>query len=330
MAFQGYGVWSLVGKQLTAQTVGMAALWTASDWRPRFHFSIDRFNELFSFSAYVMGSNLLGFANRRADDLLIGAFLGSTALGYYTIAYKLLRTMTKSISKVVSQVTFSTFSRMQDDPERMRSAFYKATNLMAVIAVPVFIGMCITAPEVIPAFFGDQWGPSVPVMQVLALIGMLHSVFYFNGNVLNAMGKSSWRFGLGILNAVCNTMGFFLAVWWWGSIVAVAAAYVGRAYLLAPIKLYAVRNLISIEYSTYLRQFRVPALGTAVMSLVVVALRFWLAPVLRLYPLLGVLISTGAVVYASVVLLIKPSYLTEVRNLTGGLISALKKELAGS
>jgi PST family polysaccharide transporter len=328
MAFQGYGVWSLVGKQLTAQTVGMAALWTASDWRPRLYASYDRFKELFSFSAYVMGGNLLNFANRRSDDLLIGAFLGSTALGYYTIAYRLLRVMTKLFSKVVTQVTFSAFSRMQDDPERMRKTFYRATNLMAALAVPLFMGACVTAPELVPALFGEQWMPSVPVMQVLAFIGVLHTVFYFNGNVINSMGKSDWMFGLSALNAVVNVAGFFLAVWWWGGIVAVAVAYVGRAYLMAPLELWAVRKLISIEYSTYLRQFAVPAVGAAAMVGAVIALRALLEPVLGPYLLLGALVASGAVVYTTVVLLLKPSYLTELKKLIGGLVSALKKERA--
>ena len=93
VAFLGYGVWSLVAQQLVNRIINVIVLWKASPWRPGFNISIKHFRDLSSFGINVMGVNILRFFNQRSDDFLIGFFLGTTALGYYTVAYRLLRLM---------------------------------------------------------------------------------------------------------------------------------------------------------------------------------------------------------------------------------------------
>ena len=158
---------------------------------------------------------------RRSDDVLIGYFLGPTLLGFYTIGYQLLLTIIKLVTEVSNSVAFPAFSRIQHKPERMRDAFYQVTQYTSLFAFPVFIGLAALAPELVPALFGEKWAPSIPVMQVLALIGVLQSVLFFNGSVIKASGKPSWQLGIMLLNALCSVIGFLLAVRW--GIVAVAA-----------------------------------------------------------------------------------------------------------
>ena len=54
MAWSGFGVWSLVGQQLTSATANTFMLWWYSSWRPKLIYSWKSFHELFAF-----GSNLL-------------------------------------------------------------------------------------------------------------------------------------------------------------------------------------------------------------------------------------------------------------------------------
>lgn len=270
-ALQGFGVWSLVAQTLTASAVGTVVLWRVSEWRPAFRMSMKHFRDLAGFSASILGSNLLSVVNRRSDDFLIGVFLGPVALGYYTVAYTLLRNLTSLLAGATTRVAFPAFSRLQHDLPRMRKGFYTATKYTSLIAFPAFIGLILVAPEFIRGVYGPKWVPSVPVMQVLALIGILHSVFYFNATVMNAAGKASWQFGLSLLNAVTNLIAFAIAVRW--GIVAVAAAYVLRGYLLSPLTLWLLRRLISIDFRTYFRQYLVPAAGSAAMAAVILVLK---------------------------------------------------------
>jgi PST family polysaccharide transporter len=75
MAFSGYGVWSLVGQQLTYELVGTVVLWTANSWRHQWQFSWQHLSELLNFSINILGFKLVNFFNQRTDSLLIGYFL---------------------------------------------------------------------------------------------------------------------------------------------------------------------------------------------------------------------------------------------------------------
>lgn len=317
MAFNGYGVWSLVGYQLSERATAAVVLWTASDWRPRLRWQWTPFRELFSFGINIVGTNLLGFLNRRSDDLLIGVFLGPTALSIYLIAYRILTVGTQLITSTVSSVAFSTFSRLQEDLERMRGGFYAAVRMVSLVALPLFMGGAALAPEVIEVLFGEKWLASAPVFRALAFIGVLHAVFYFNGAVMLAAGKASWQLGLNALNAVANVAAFALAVRY--GVVAVAVAYVLRGYLLAPLKLWAVRRLIAIRWRTYFGLFKTPLAGVLVMGAAVLGLRAVLvgraAPVL----VLAAGVPLGAIAYTLTVWAIEPKRLRHVWNLLGEL-----------
>lgn len=314
MAFAGFGVWSLVAQKLIAGVAGIIVLWRASEWRPGFGLSKLHYRELFTFGASVAGNNILKVLVRRSDDFLIGYFLGPTLLGYYSIGYRLLLVMIRLVTGIVNAVAFPTFSRLQHNRQRMLRAFYKVTQYTSLLAFPVFIGLAAVAPELIPALFGEQWLPSVPVMQVLAVVGILQSVLAFNGSVLRASGKPMWELGIMALNAVGSVLGFLLVVRW--GIVAVAASFVIVGYLLAPLSFIAARKLIRIDFGTYLRQFAAPLSSSLLMVIVVIGLKqIFSNQEVNLYLELAVYVTAGALTYLLLIAVTAPSLSRQVLDL---------------
>ncbi len=316
MAFAGFGVWSLVAQELARGLAAAIVLWGASDWRPSFNVSKKHYKELFSFGVSVVGNNTLNVLVRRSDDFLIGYFLGPTLLGYYTVGYRLLIIIIRLVTAITTTVAFPTFSRLQHNPERMRRAFYNVTQYTSLLAFPIFIGMAALAPELVPALFGEKWAPSIPVMQVLAMIGILQSVLFFNGSVIRASGKPSWELGIMVLNATCSVLGFLVAVRW--GIVAVATSFVIVGYLLAPISYAVVHRLIQISISTYLRQFVAPLSSALIMVAAIFGLKFiFETQGLNSYIALTIYVSAGALTYLLVIVLTARSLSREVLELVG-------------
>lgn len=296
MAFLGFGVWSLVAQNLANSLTGLIVLWWASDWRPGITVSKRHYKDLFSFGVYVTGNNFSKVFARRSGDFLIGYFLGPTLLGYYTIGYRLVLHLIRLVTGIINAVAFPAFSRVQHQPERMRRAFYKVTQYTSLLAFPVFTGLAVLAPELIPALFGEKWIPSVPVMQLLALSGILHSMLAFNGSVMRACGKPSLQLGIMLLNSVGSVIGFLLVARW--GIVAVAASFVIVGYCLAPISYLVVRRLIHIEVRTCLRQFVAPLLSSLIMIAAILGSKYALpSQVLNLYLVLAIYLSIGLVTY---------------------------------
>ncbi|MBW4480950.1 MAG: lipopolysaccharide biosynthesis protein [Tildeniella torsiva UHER 1998/13D] len=305
MALTGSGVWSLVGQQLSSSLTKVLVLWWVSTWRPRLKFSKSHFKELLSFSINVTGSSFTNFFSRRSDDLLIGYFLGATALGYYSVAYKLLLMMIDLFSRVLEKVAMPIFSKLQNEPTRIREAFYQVTQTASLITFPAFIGAGILAPELILIFFGNQWGESIPIMQILVFIGILQSLSIFNSTVLLAMGKPDWRFALGLFLSITNVICFAISVHW--GIKAVALAYVIKGYLLSPISLSLIKKLIKISYLKYVSQLYAPAVCTLIMTLGIVVTKYTFADQINSIWLLLCCVSIGTIMYSSSLFLIFPS-----------------------
>ncbi len=272
LALAGWGVWALVGQQLVQEVVSTVVLWQASAWRPRWRFSWQHWRELSNFGLNQLAFGFLAFFNNRADDFLIGYYLGPTSLGYYSLAYRILTAMTNLLINSSNQIALPAFSRLQTEPERFRAAFYRATQLTSTIAFPIFGSVAVLAPELINTLFGEQWRPAVPVLQILAVVGALRSVTYFKSSVLLAMGKPHWRLYLGCLSATLNVVGFYIAVRW--GIVAVALAYLARATIVFPISQGAVSHLIDAPLKQYIRNFLPTTLASLGASAAIAGTRF--------------------------------------------------------
>ncbi|NJL35712.1 MAG: MOP flippase family protein [Leptolyngbyaceae cyanobacterium SM1_4_3] len=307
MALQGYGVWSLVGQSLSNGLASVITLWTATNWHPKFKFSTKHFKELFIYGINVVGINLLNFVNRRSDDFLIGYFLGSVALGYYSVAYRILMITSQLMIGTIQKIAMPVFSRLQHDPDKLRQALYQAIQITSLFAFPVFIGLSILSPELIPIIFGEQWKPSIPVMQILNLVGILYAGFYYNGPMIMALGKPSWNLWLNCLQAVGNVIFFLIAVRW--GIVAVAASYVIRGYLMAPITVWVVSRVLPLKLFEYLRQYAAPFAATGVMVAIIFGTKSLLGEVVNTTVLLVLCIAVGAIAYSVTILLIAPQLL---------------------
>lgn len=312
-ALTGLGAWSLVIKHLTTNLINLILLWNVSKWRPNLRFSISHFKDLYAFGINIFGSNVVSFFNQRSDNMLIGYYLGPVALGYYTVGYRLLLIMVQLLTNVTAQVALPIFSRMQQEPERMRKAFYQVTEYTSLISFPAFLGMAVLAPELVQSLFGNEWLPSVPVMRILAFVGILQSIYFFNGTILLAIGKPGWRLKLQCLNATCNVITFFILVKW--GIAAVATGFVVRSYILSPIPLIIIKRVIKIKTLKYLRQFRIPLITSLIMSFTLLSIKYLLGNLVSTYLLLSCSIVIGILVYLISLFLLAPTYFTEAKNI---------------
>lgn len=272
MAFMGFGVWSLVAQQLAGGSVSALVIWWASKWRPKLSFSSKHFRDLFSFGINIVGINILAFLVTKGDSLLIGYFLGTTALGYYDLAYRLLIVVSQLFISIISSTAMPIFSSIQDDLPRLRKVLYDFVELTNTIAFPIFLGMSVLAPELIMVIFGEQWKASIPVMQVINLIGILYAGFFYNAPLIMAVGKPQWKLGLDLFRTIVYVTVFFIIVRW--GIVAVAASYVITAYLIAFVTIWVIKRLVGIDVKVYLSKYFVPLIASLIMILGISVVRY--------------------------------------------------------
>lgn len=313
MALNGYGVWSLVGQRIASSAAGTIALWTVSAWRPGLKISADHFRDLFGFGVFAMGRDIVEFFNGQADELIVATFLGAEALGVYWVGRRLLQLMHRMFTNAVSSVALPTFSRLQHDHAQMRYSLLTATRMSSLLAFPAFAGVAILAPELVAGLFGDKWAESVPVMQLLSLVGIVQCVTFFNNPAIIACGKPGWTFAITLANAVLGVVFCWVAARW--GIAAVAGAHLIRTYALAPLPVWLVRRLVGLDIREYLRQCAVPAAASLAMVVLVWAAKQGSADAIGLHVRLPACIIIGVLVYVLVILWRAPSLARELLEL---------------
>ena len=261
-AVAGLGAWSLVIQLVVQAAVDTTVVWSTCDWRPGLSISWASARDLIGFGASVTGTSLVNFLNRRSDDFLIGLVLGSTALGLYTVAYKLLLLMTDVLTRTIEVVAFPVFSRVQGDQARFVRGFYAANRASLAVATPAYLFVAAFAPEVVEVAFGPEWADSAPVLRALAFIGILQASLLFNATLVGAAGRPDLGLLVTAVNGVANVVAFVAVVS--HGILAVAVAYVVVGYLLAPLSLWSVRKVLDYDVGTYLGLYVPPLVGSAV------------------------------------------------------------------
>ncbi len=292
LALEGWGNMCLVGQQLASVACLTLVAWAAARWVPGREVKVTELRELGGFSIHITGGALLDFVNRRADDFLIGIFLGTTALGYYSLAYRLLLTFTRLICSPFNSVAFSAFSRLQHEPEERRRMFSRLAQMVAALAFPAFLGLAAVAPDAIRTGFGAAWQPSVPVLQILCFIGVLHSVVFLHGTLIRAAGRPDWQMLFTLGGALTNLVGFCFVVRY--GMIYVALWYVFSAYLWLGVDLVLVKRILGHSTLRYLRSF-LPALTSGVtVSILMLVVRALLPGDLAAWARLALELSVGA------------------------------------
>ena len=323
MALTGFGAWALVGQQVTQALLSVITLWSVTPWKPRAEFSRADFSVLFPFGVKVLGSDILGFVSRNADNFLIGAYLGTGPLGFYAVGYRILDVSQRLLINVARKITFPVFSRLQHDSSRMARAYLRVTRVAAVLIIPAYIGLALVSPELTVFVFGPTWAESGPVAAILFLSGPVLALQAFSGSLLYAAGHPGVVLRFRVITTIAVVIGFVIALPF--GIVAVAAAFTARCYLFLPLLLVWTRRYGGVGVRATLGEVRSTTLATIAMSVAVSAVKLLAGDVLGPGGLLLVEVTVGAATFIAALWLIERGLLLETWALAEQAIPGLAR-----
>jgi O-antigen/teichoic acid export membrane protein len=271
LAAAGFGYWSLVAGALTGSALGSAALWRASSWRPRFITDFRPARRLLPFGLFVTLEGLLGWAFNFGDNLFVGRFLGTTQLGTYHIAFTLGVTAIGYAIGPIMTVAYSAFSRLRQDPAKLRESYLEAVQLMAVLVVPACIGISLTADTLTVALLGDNWIAVAPILRVLAIMPGLGWMISLNSEIYRALGRPDIVPKLHLVMLVIIVPVYFLAVR--HGLLAFTLARASTGLFIIP-HLVICSRLLDFSLATHAKTVRSAFLASAMMAVWVAGIRY--------------------------------------------------------
>jgi PST family polysaccharide transporter len=157
LAWLGYGIWALVGANLSQVTLRTIAMHAATKHPVRPSLDLRAGRELLSFGFGHSLAQVALVISQQADNLVVGRWLGPAALGVYGRAYSLMVMPATVFGRIVNRVLFPVMSQVQDERDRLAGAYERALAIVALCSLPVSAVLWVVAPEFIPALLGPQW-----------------------------------------------------------------------------------------------------------------------------------------------------------------------------
>ncbi|GAB3203701.1 PST family polysaccharide transporter [Pontibacter aydingkolensis] len=194
MAYNNWGVWSLVFQGIIFSVINLMFVWKIAKWRPMFYFSWNEISGLFSYGSGIVGTNMLGYLTRNLDNLLIGKFIGNASLGIYTRSYSLMMLPISNVTSVFGKVLFPAFSIIQDDKDKIAFHYLKVIKFIALVTFPLMVGLFTVAEEFVLLVLGVKWIEAIPIIKMLSILGAAQSVLSLNGVIYNATGNAGKAF----------------------------------------------------------------------------------------------------------------------------------------
>lgn len=138
----------------------------------------------------ILGVEVLNYAARNLDNVLIGRALGPAVLGVYTRAYALLMLPISQLNGPLARVGLPVLSRLRDDHDAYRR--YVRTALLAIsyAALPVFAIAAGVATPLVVVLLGDDWAEAGPIFALLAIAGVAQALGNVSGWLYVSLGRA--------------------------------------------------------------------------------------------------------------------------------------------
>lgn len=265
LAFILRSVWALVFGLLAGVVVRLALSYLVYAYVPRFLLNIQKARELFIFGKWVFFTNIIAFFITQADGFFVAKMLGISALGFYQIAYKIPSILAIDI---LAGAIFPAYTKIQDDLDKMKQAYFKILRLFAIFLLPATGGLVAITPEFIKIFLGEKWLSAAPAMQTLMVATMVWTIAVLSNYVFLALARPEIESKGSAIRFMVLAALLYPMILWWGILGASMAVLVSSLFAAAWF-VFMITKLIHCSWKDLLHGVLAPLVNTLCMMALV-------------------------------------------------------------
>src|SRR5208337_2264600 len=248
--------WSLIVGFVLNEAVETGCYWVVSRWRPQACMSGKGNAWAWRFGSYVTIDRVFGYVSTNMDRIIIGSFLGASAVGYYVLAFEMIIFPTRRFSALVGRVLFPALSHVQDSVAASAAFYLKAIKYVSILTVPPLLGLAVAAPEVSSLIYGPKGVVVAPLLRLLCPAGLVMAILTPTGAAIYSKGRpditAKWSMGTAVAVTLAVALGSLGGLYW-------AAAAVGIVWIcLFPIIQIIIWGTLGVSQATAYQSY-VPA-----------------------------------------------------------------------
>jgi O-antigen/teichoic acid export membrane protein len=294
IAAAGGGAWTLIGQQLSFVSVLTVLAWLGAHWKPSLVLSRHDLRRLAPFGLSVVGGRVFSTAGANVDNLLVGRYLGSAALGAYAIAYNILLIPVSRLARPIQEISFPAFAAL-DDSAAVGRLWLRANGALLALVAPIMMALAVEADDFVHVLLGVRWDRAAPLLRLLAIGGAFQTLIRLTPSALQACARPRLQLAFAAAVATALIAGFVVGLHW--GVNGVAAGYLSVNALAWPIGMAIVMRSTQMDFGRVVRAIGPVFAASALMCAAMVALRA-IAPLssvaaLLVVPAAGVALFAG-------------------------------------
>ncbi|MBS1868216.1 MAG: lipopolysaccharide biosynthesis protein [Actinobacteria bacterium] len=232
LAAIGFGASALVIGLLAGAFVGVVVTWILTRFRPTFAFERAAVRGMLTYGGASSVLEVMALLGGKVDVAAVGRVLGTTALGLYTIAFRVPELVIETVAWNVSAVAFPALARKRiEHHEGLGTASLKLVRYQALYALPAAAGMAILAVPLVVVAFSERWRGAAGVTAAIAIMSGISATVFPLGDLFKAVGRQRILVALNVIGLPLTAVAIILAAPY--GITAVAWTRVGQLVLHA-------------------------------------------------------------------------------------------------
>lgn len=174
LAFAYRSYWALVAGSIVRAALDVVLSYRLHPFRARISFA--RVPEIFRFSRWMVLQNLATGLNDKLPAFIVGREWGSSSLAFFNMGRELAAMATSEIQAPIRRVLFPGLAHLAPQPAKLNAALVQSTGMLALISLPIPLGISLVAADFVPLFLGAQWQSLVPILQVLCAAAAINAL----------------------------------------------------------------------------------------------------------------------------------------------------------
>ncbi len=214
--------WALIIGITSGMVIKTALSYCMHEFRPTL--SLNGWKKIVSFSYIMTINSIIGFFNMKTSEILIGGNYSTSTLGDYTMSKNIAPIPTSELVEPLSKSLFPGYSKLVDDPTRLKNAFLKTIASMMILILPISVGFYVTMPDIIPLLLGEKWLQIIPLCQIMVITYCMVAITSNFYTIPVVIGREKWLPVIGLINFSMIIPAVYLTVNSGGTLTDIATA----------------------------------------------------------------------------------------------------------
>lgn len=213
LAYQNYGVWSLVWQLMILSTLNSLLTWwfMRKYFLPSFKLYYTSIKNLFSYSGKLLMSGILNKIFEIFYPLFIGKQYSAQSLGFYNRGVSIKDLIVNNIVQVVAKVSLPVFSDLMHDVPQLKNAYKKVMQATFFVITPLMFGGIVVSYNLIYTVYSEKWVFASSFFQLACVLGFLYPFHYINLDILKVFSRSSLFFKLEVIKITLTIIAIFIS-----------------------------------------------------------------------------------------------------------------------